>query len=136
MAGPDKMSSQFWYADKCESSFKYIPWLQIVDQNAGAICNSETMVRLISHATFLKVDDVGLKVQLLSTRYCGLCDVAAKDYLRHLILQCPRWQMEKEAMFKKQASMHGWSSQNLLKAQGDCVQFCWERGQMVFPQTR
>ena len=50
------------------------------------------MVRLISHSSLSNVNDVRLKGRPITTMFCGLCNLAAEDDIRHLVLQCPGWQ--------------------------------------------
>ena len=47
------------------------------------------MVKLITHSSLLKADDVRLKAQPISARrLCNLCNHAARVDVSHLILQC------------------------------------------------
>ena len=48
------------------------------------------MGRIACHARLPKVDDIRLKGQPNSTRFCGLCDHAVVNNIKHLVLQCVR----------------------------------------------
>ena len=53
------------------------------------------------------------------TSFCELCDWSAIDDVRHLVLQCPRWQTERGGMFRDIASIqHGWG-QEIINASDD-----------------
>ena len=79
----------------------------------------ETMVKLISHASMLKNDDVRLKAMPMFTRCCGDCDLAAVDDARHLVMQCPKWREDRSEMMKMIGNVPDGSGQRLLNAQCD-----------------
>ena len=59
----------------------------------------ETLAKLVCHASLLKSDDVRLKRLNRSSRFCSHCDLSEEDNVNHLVLQCPRFQDERNAMF-------------------------------------
>ena len=62
-----------------------------------SIC--EDMVKIICHASLLKVDDVRLKSLPLAPKFCVLCDHGSVDDVAHMVMQCPRLQPQRNAMF-------------------------------------
>ena len=62
-----------------------------------SIC--EDMVKIICHASLLKVDDVRLKSLPLAAKFCVLCDHGSIDDAAHMVMQCPRLQPQRNAMF-------------------------------------
>ena len=77
------------------------------------------MVKLISHASLLKNDDVRLKSMPMYSRFCGDCDLADVDDVKHLMLQCPKWQDDRTEMLNMIENIPDGSGQRLLNAQGD-----------------
>ena len=53
----------------------------------------ETMMKLATHSSLLKTDDVRLKRLPIAARSCDQWDLAAMADVRHLVLQCLRWYM-------------------------------------------
>ena len=79
------------------------------------------MVRLVSHASLLRADDVRLKGSPIASRFCTSCDLAAEDDVRHLIMQCPKWQTERTSFLTEISSIADGSGQTLLESQCDLV---------------
>ena len=79
------------------------------------------MVRLISHSSMLRVDDVRLKGRPMAARFCGFCDLAAQENVRHLVMECPRWQARRNVMFREIGNIDDGSGQAILDAQGDIL---------------
>ena len=87
------------------------------------------MGKIACHASLPKVDDIRLKGQPNSTRLCGLCDHAAVDDIKHLVLQCVRWQLERDTPFNEIddiADGSGWrlhtlQSKFLKVLLGECI---------------
>ena len=78
----------------------------------------ETIVRLISHSSSLKVDDVRLIGSAMFSKFCGNFDHEAMDDLRHLVMQCPKWPKETNEML---AAIVGGCGGVLLASQCDLV---------------
>ena len=64
---------------------------------------------------------VRLKGSSMFARSCEDCDVAAIDDVRHLVLQCPRWQTERTDMLNEIANIPDGSGQVLFNSQCDLV---------------
>ena len=79
----------------------------------------ETMVRLISHGSLLKVNDVRLKGSTVAARFSTSCDLSAMDDPRHLILQWPWWQTERTEMMAEITNISDGTGQALLESQCD-----------------
>ena len=99
----------------------YLVWWQISDVNHSLMKCCEVMVRLLSHASLLKTDDVRLKGSSIAARFCNMCDHAAMDDARHLILQCPDWQEERAEMMREISIIPDGSGQALLESQIYCM---------------
>ena len=99
----------------------YIVWWQISDVNHQLMKSCETMVRLVSYASLLRADDVRLKGSPIASRFCTSCDLAAEDDVRHLIMQCPKWQTERTSFLMEITSITDGSGQTLLESQCDLV---------------
>ena len=100
---------------------RYLIWWQMSDENSDLIRSCETMVKLVSHASLLKGDDVRLKSAPIFARFCEDCDLAAIDDVNHLVLQCPRWQNERTEMLNEIDNIPDGSGHALLNSQCDLV---------------
>ena len=67
----------------------YSIWWQIADDDISYMKQCEVMVRILCHCTLLKDDDFRLKRSSIWDRMCTLCDHAALDDARHMVMQCP-----------------------------------------------
>ena len=65
--------------------------------NMISIC--EDMVKIICHASLLKVDDVRLKSVPLAAKCCVLCDHGSVEDAAHMVMPCPGLQPQRSAMF-------------------------------------
>ena len=68
---------------------KYLAWWQMSDGNYDMMRVCDSMVRLVTHSSMLKNDNLCLKVMPLSACLCYQCDQADPDDVRHPVLQCP-----------------------------------------------
>ena len=57
------------------------------------------MVKIICHASLLKVNDVRLKSLPLAGKLCVLCDHGSVDDAAHMVMPCPGLQPQRNAMF-------------------------------------
>ena len=67
----------------------YSIWWQISDGDRTFMRQCEVMVKLICHSSKLKDDDYRFKKPTIAERMCILCDHAASDDARHMVMQCP-----------------------------------------------
>ena len=104
----------------CEGP-KYMVWWQIADNNHGLLKCCETLVRIITHSSMLKADDVRLKSLPLSARFCAQCDHSALDDAKHLILQCPSLQEMRREMFDELNDIGDGSGRRMLEMPGDTL---------------
>ena len=102
---------------------KYLAWWQMSDGNYDMMRVCDSMVRLVTHSSMLKNDNLCLKVMPLSACLCYQYDQADPDDVRHPVLQCPIWQIARSAMFRGIANMHDGCDQATLGAQGDMYIF-------------
>ena len=66
----------------------YSVWWAISDSSHAYMRQCETMVKLLCHASLLKYDDCRLRHAPFGARMCILCDEAAYEDARHMIMQC------------------------------------------------
>ena len=78
---------------------EYLTWWALSDRYPEYISICETMARLVCHASLLKMDDVRLKKLSMFSRCCPLCELAAPDDVKHLVLQCPSSEHKRGDMF-------------------------------------
>ena len=100
---------------------RYLVWWQISDADHRLMRCWETMVRLISHTSLLKVDDVRLKGSTVAARFCTSCDLSAMEDARHLIMQCPKWQSERTELMAEILNISDGTGQALLESQCDLL---------------
>ena len=84
---------------RTSSSCIYLTWWYLSDKYPHMMSMCETIAKLVCHASLLKSDDVRLRRLNRSSRFCSLCDLSEEDNVNHLVLQCPRLQAERNAMF-------------------------------------
>ena len=58
------------------------------------------MAKIVCRCSMLKCDDVRLKAQLQSCRWCDLCDMSVEEDAVHCILRCPTFQDIRVEMFQ------------------------------------
>ena len=77
---------------------RFLTWWALSDRYPSLIYFCETLARLVCHASLLRMDDIRLKGLPAFARACPLCDLAAPDDARHLILQCPSSEISRSLM--------------------------------------
>ena len=100
---------------------KYMIWWQISDTNRDLLKQCEIMMKLISHSSLLRTDDVRLKGLPMAARFCDQCDLAAIDDVRHLVLQWPSLQEERIALFRAVSSIQDGCGRVLLESACDVL---------------
>ena len=100
---------------------KYVVWWAIADTNHQLMKCCETMVRLVTHASLLRTDDVRLKGSTIASRFCVNCDLSAMDDVRHLVLSCPRWQLMRTEMMEEISRIADGSGRAILDSQCDLL---------------
>ena len=97
----------------------FLIWWQIAQDDHRLIIACEKIVKLVSHSSALKADDVRLKGAPAFAKFCSDCDHAATDDARHLVLQCPKWQPIRNEMFDAIASIPDGCGRAILDSQCD-----------------
>ena len=97
----------------------FLIWWQIAHDDHRLMIACEKMVKLVSHSSALKADDVPLKGAPAFAKFCSDCDHAATDDARHLVLQCPKWQPIRNEMFDAIASITDGCGRAILDSQCD-----------------
>ena len=77
-----------------QDSIQYSVWWVIADHRPDLVYISETMVKLLSHASDLKTDNPLLKSGPRNLRVCTFCNTNSEDSAFHMILQCDDTEME------------------------------------------
>ena len=96
-------------------------WWEISSLDHGMMKCCESMVRLISHSSQLKMDDVRLKRLPIASRFCTLCDLSSPEDVRHFVMSCPRWQRDRTAMFSDIANIDDGSGRAILDMRCDVL---------------
>ena len=78
---------------------RYLTWWALSDKYPPLTPVCETLAKLVCHASLLKVDDVRLNGSSLASKFCTLCDTGQIDDVKHLVLQCPSLDGERDSMF-------------------------------------
>ena len=79
----------------------YTCWWAIADMYPNYIYFCETMIKLLCHASKLKVDSFTLKSGPRSLRVCTRCFMSQLDDAKHMIIQCNDTQDERTNMFSE-----------------------------------
>ena len=79
----------------------YSVWWVIADYRPDCIYFCETMIKILCHASDLKVDNPVLKKEIGSSKVCPFCEAGVVDDARHMIIQCANTQGEREEMFRR-----------------------------------
>ena len=99
----------------CTAS-RYVIWWQIADKFHFLISECEIMVKILCHASLLRVDDVRLKSLPIATRLCAQCDHSAIDDANHLVMQCPGTQPMRNDLFNELKNLDGGHGKTLLES--------------------
>ena len=100
---------------------RYLVWWEIDNNDYCMLKRCEVMVKIVSHSSMLRMDDVRLKCRPISQRFCMFCDLAAPEDARHFIMECPKWQVLRNNMFDCISDIHDGSGQAILGAQCDIL---------------
>ena len=84
---------------KALTETKYLSWWAMSDNQPHMISVCKTMVKLISHSSRLKGDDIRLKGLTPSHRTCIQCDMFQKESLHHIVMQCPKQSYLRQNMY-------------------------------------
>ena len=100
---------------------EYMIWWRISDGDHELMKACECLMKLITHSSLLKTDDVRLKGQTIAARFCDRCEHASMDDVRHLVLQCPSLQDARNAMFRELSEVDNGRSHVILASPGDTL---------------
>ena len=78
---------------------RYVIWWQLADKSPNLMRDCESMVKILCHASLLKVDDVRLKRLPVAAKFCTLCDLGSVDDAKHMVMECPSLQPRRNIMF-------------------------------------
>ena len=79
----------------------YSIWWMIADRMQHYMRRCELMVKLLSHASLLRGDDKRYKSAPFSSRCCTLCDHAAIEETKHMVMQCSGHDNIRELMYNE-----------------------------------
>ena len=82
-------------------SSRYQTWWKISDSDYRLTGMCETMSKIICHASLLKSDDVRLKGMPTSNKTCIMCDHYCIEDIRHILIQCPYYHVERSEMYEE-----------------------------------
>ena len=99
----------------------YTVWWQMADNNRMLLRCCETMMKIITHASLLRSDDVRLKGAPPAARFCILCDLSELDDVGHMVMSCPSLQPERESLFEEIRVIQDGSGQAFLSSGCDIL---------------
>ena len=80
---------------------RYLTWWRISDKYPTLIKKCETLVKIVSHSSILRSDDLRLKNQTNVAKMCDLCNLFENEDARHMILHCTYFERERNEMFNE-----------------------------------
>ena len=86
------------YIDLTRDSVKTLIWWQLGDKSHGIMNCCETMVKLVFRASRLKSDNYQNKNDPTKRPYCELCQNVAVEDVEHMIMHCPYFENQRNAM--------------------------------------
>ena len=76
----------------------YSVWWQLSDMDRSILRQCEVMVKILCHCTRLKGENCRLIKGTIGARMCILCELAAEENARHMIMQCPFHTVRRNSM--------------------------------------
>ena len=92
---------------RVSNNCKYLTWWYPSDKYPQTMSLCEVMAKFVCHASLLKADDVRFKNLNRSSRFCSHCDLSEEDNIGHLVLHCPHFQSQRNAMFEEIQAIRG-----------------------------
>ena len=92
---------------------RYLSWWKISDKHPELMKRCEILARIVCHATTLRGDDIRCKSQNGVEKMCNLCDQYENENARHLVLNCPYYQIERDKMLQDISEIDDGSGQLL-----------------------
>ena len=78
-------------------------------------------MKVITHASLLRSDDVRLKGSPLAARFCILCDLSEVDDVGHMVMSCPSLQPERDFLIEEIRVVQDGSGQLFLSSGCDIL---------------
>ena len=100
---------------------EYMIWWRTSDGDHELMKACECLMKLITHSSLLKTDDVRPKGQTFAARFCDRCQLASMDDVRHLVLQCLFMQDARNAMFRELSEVDNGRGQVICASPGDTL---------------
>ena len=100
---------------------KFTVWWWISDKWPKLIGMCETIVRILCHASKLKIDDYRLHGMSHSHIACDRCDIYAKEDIHHILMQCPYFHNERVSMYERIRAINPNMCAALEQSQGDMI---------------
>ena len=79
----------------------YSIWWMLADKMQQYMRRCELMVKLLPHASLLRGDDKWFKSATFGSRCCILCEHAANEETRHMVMQCSGHDQRRQMMFNE-----------------------------------
>ena len=83
----------------------YLTWWVLSDISRNNIEQFEIMARLVCGSSLLKECNPRYKTLSIASRFCEKCDLGIKESVRHIFMQCPYFENDKQTMFTELGSI-------------------------------
>ena len=83
----------------------YLTWWVLSDISRNNIEQFEIMARLVCGSSLLKECNPRYKSLSIASRFCEKCDLGIEESVRHIFMQCPFFENDKQTMFTELGSI-------------------------------
>ena len=80
---------------------RYLVWWELSDIFPDKMGMCEIMAKLVCRCSMLKADDLRLRNLTVSYRWCEFCQFSEVEDAKHLILNCPETQSQRDILMKR-----------------------------------
>ena len=100
---------------------RYLSWWKISDEHPELMRKCEILARIVCHATTLRGDDIRRKRQYGVDKMCNLYDMYEQEDAKHLVLNCPYYQIERNMMLHEISDIDDGSGHSLADANNNML---------------
>ena len=93
----------------------------ISDKYPKLMRDCEILAKILSHASILKCDGFKYKRLPGTPQMCSLCNQYAPEDARHLILECPYFELERDKSFREIEQIGDGSGRVFFEGNGDLL---------------
>ena len=97
----------------------YLTWWVMSDVSRFHIEQYEIMARLVCDCSLLKAHNVKYKGASFASKMCDKCDLGIEENTRHIIMQCPFFEIDKRVMFNELEAVENTEIAELLRDHGN-----------------